>query len=71
MVAGVCVRTCPDSTPPFPPPPTPTHTNPHAYRYVNCEGMAKQAVAAVRSGELKILPAFHEATWYRWLENIR
>lgn len=40
-------------------------------RYVNCEGMAKQAVEAVRSGELKILPQFHEATWYRWLENIR
>ena len=53
---------------------TPTHTSntQHATRrYVNCEGMAKQAVAAVRSGELKILPAFHEATWYRWLDNIR
>jgi len=33
--------------------------------------MAKAAVQAVRSGELKIQPAFHEATWYRWLDNIR
>ena len=33
--------------------------------------MAANAVAAVRNGELKILPEFHEATWYRWLENIR
>lgn len=39
--------------------------------YVNCSTMAANAVAAVRNGELKILPEFHEATWYRWLENIR
>jgi valyl-tRNA synthetase len=39
--------------------------------YVNCDTMAANAVAAVRNGELKILPEFHEATWYRWLENIR
>lgn len=39
--------------------------------YVNCDTMAANAVAAVRNGELKILPDFHEATWYRWLENIR
>eukprot|EP00604_Paraphysomonas_vestita_P004168 CAMPEP_0174821978 /NCGR_PEP_ID=MMETSP1107-20130205/11936_1 /TAXON_ID=36770 /ORGANISM="Paraphysomonas vestita, Strain GFlagA" /LENGTH=974 /DNA_ID=CAMNT_0016039717 /DNA_START=170 /DNA_END=3095 /DNA_ORIENTATION=- len=39
--------------------------------YVNCNTMAANAVAAVRNGELKILPEFHEATWYRWLENIR
>jgi len=23
------------------------------------------------AGDLKILPTFHETTWYRWLENIR
>jgi valyl-tRNA synthetase len=39
--------------------------------YVNCTNMAANAVAAVRNGEMKILPEFHEATWYRWLENIR
>ena len=44
-------------------------TPPH--RYVNCTEMAKQSIEAVRSGELRILPAFHEQTWYRWLENIR
>jgi len=39
--------------------------------YVNCKPMAEKAVQAVRSGELKILPEFHKATWYRWLENCR
>ena len=41
------------------------------HRYVNCDDMAKQALDAVRQGDLKILPAMHETTWYRWLENIR
>ena len=39
--------------------------------YVDCTSMARRAVDAVRSGQLKILPEIHEATWYRWLENIR
>ena len=39
--------------------------------YVNCDSMAARAVAAVREGELKIVPNMHEATWYRWLENSR
>lgn len=39
--------------------------------YVNCNSMAEKALSAVRNGELKILPEMHEATWYRWLENIR
>jgi valyl-tRNA synthetase len=30
--------------------------------------MAAKSVAAVRNGELRILPPTHEATWYRWLE---
>ena len=37
--------------------------------YVNCGSMAASAVEKVRSGELKIVPDFHEATWYRWLET--
>lgn len=40
-------------------------------RYVNCTSMAARSVEAVRKGDLKIVPEFHEATWYRWLENIR
>jgi len=39
--------------------------------YVNCEGMARRAVDAVRNGELKIIPVEHEKTWYHWLENIK
>ena len=39
--------------------------------YVNCSSMAQKAVNVVRNGDLKILPEFHEATWYRWLDNIR
>jgi valyl-tRNA synthetase len=39
--------------------------------YVNCDGMAKRAGDAVRNGELKIIPAEHEKTWFQWLDNIR
>eukprot|EP00569_Conticribra_weissflogii_P003433 CAMPEP_0171335086 /NCGR_PEP_ID=MMETSP0878-20121228/5099_1 /TAXON_ID=67004 /ORGANISM="Thalassiosira weissflogii, Strain CCMP1336" /LENGTH=1096 /DNA_ID=CAMNT_0011836297 /DNA_START=109 /DNA_END=3399 /DNA_ORIENTATION=- len=39
--------------------------------YVNCDGMAKRSTDAVRKGELKILPAEHEKTWFQWLDNIR
>lgn len=39
--------------------------------YVNCTSMAQRSIAAVKNGDLKILPEMHEATWYYWLENIR
>jgi len=39
--------------------------------YVNCEDMAKRSTDAVRNGELKIIPAEHEKTWFQWLDNIR
>lgn len=39
--------------------------------YVNCSSMAARSIEAVRNGSLKIVPEMHEATWFRWLENIR
>eukprot|EP00934_Nitzschia_sp_Nitz4_P004454 Nitzschia sp. Nitz4//scaffold257_size48314//3811//7283//NITZ4_007084-RA/size48314-snap-gene-0.22-mRNA-1//1//CDS//3329544433//4444//frame0 len=39
--------------------------------YVNCNDMAKRSTDAVRNGELKIIPAEHEKTWFQWLDNIR
>ena len=39
--------------------------------WVDCSGMAKRAVDAVRHGELQIYPDAHKKTWYGWLENIR
>lgn len=39
--------------------------------FVNCDQMAKDAIAAVANKELTILPEGHEKTWFRWLENIR
>ena len=39
--------------------------------FVNCSTMAQRSVQAVRTGELKLIPSVHEATWYRWLENIK
>jgi len=39
--------------------------------YVNCSGMAKRSTDAVRNGDLKIIPADHEKTWFNWLDNIR
>jgi valyl-tRNA synthetase len=39
--------------------------------WVDCNSMAAKAVKAVREGEMAILPAMHEATWFRWLEDCR
>ncbi|RCN35896.1 valine--tRNA ligase [Ancylostoma caninum] len=39
--------------------------------YVKCEEMARRAVAAVESGELKLIPDYHVATWNRWLQSNR
>jgi len=39
--------------------------------YVDCSSMAKRATDAVRQGDLKIVPADHEKTWFQWLDNIR
>ena len=33
--------------------------------------MAKRSTDAVRNGELKIVPADHEKTWFHWLDNIQ
>ncbi|VDD90962.1 unnamed protein product [Enterobius vermicularis] len=39
--------------------------------YVKCNVMAERAKKAVESGDLKIIPDFHVATWYRWLQGSR
>ncbi|XP_044747295.1 valine--tRNA ligase isoform X3 [Coccinella septempunctata] len=39
--------------------------------YVKCEEMARKAVEAVNSGELKIIPEMHIKTWHHWMEGIR
>lgn len=39
--------------------------------YVKCDGMAADAIEAVKSGELKITPVVHEKIWYHWMEGIR
>jgi len=39
--------------------------------WMNCSELAKKSTDAVRNGELKIVPDIHEATWFRWLDNIR
>ncbi|KAK6034060.1 Anticodon-binding domain protein [Cooperia oncophora] len=38
--------------------------------YVKCDEMARKAIEAVESGELKIIPDYHVATWNRWLQGI-
>ncbi len=60
-----------------------THVVPHGDRsgvpvepyltdqwYVNVKPLAEQAIAAVRSGRTKIVPANREQDFYRWMENI-
>ncbi|XP_053610206.1 valine--tRNA ligase isoform X2 [Plodia interpunctella] len=39
--------------------------------YIKCDKMAAEAIAAVKTGELKIIPDVHEKIWYHWMENIR
>ncbi|KAH9252303.1 hypothetical protein BASA81_009756 [Batrachochytrium salamandrivorans] len=39
--------------------------------WVNCQDMAKDAMDAVRKGDLAIAPALSEREWFRWLENIQ
>ena len=39
--------------------------------WVACKGMADEACSAVRDGRLRLVPRDSEATWFRWLENIR
>jgi len=38
--------------------------------FVRMEGMGQQAVDAVRTGDITILPERFEKVWYNWLENI-
>eukprot|EP00192_Tetraselmis_astigmatica_P024574 CAMPEP_0117679300 /NCGR_PEP_ID=MMETSP0804-20121206/17744_1 /TAXON_ID=1074897 /ORGANISM="Tetraselmis astigmatica, Strain CCMP880" /LENGTH=940 /DNA_ID=CAMNT_0005488719 /DNA_START=78 /DNA_END=2900 /DNA_ORIENTATION=- len=39
--------------------------------WVDCSQMAADGCAAVRDGRMEIIPKEFEATWFRWLENIR
>jgi len=39
--------------------------------YVRCSEMAMEAKNKTISGELKIIPEFHQQTWFHWLDNIR
>ena len=39
--------------------------------WVACGGMAAKAGAAVREGAIRVVPPEAEATWHRWLDNIR
>jgi valyl-tRNA synthetase len=39
--------------------------------WVSCGGMAAKAGDAVRSGAIRVVPPEAEATWHRWLDNIR
>ncbi|CAH0751678.1 unnamed protein product [Diatraea saccharalis] len=39
--------------------------------YIRCDTMAAEAIKAVKTGELKIIPDVHEKIWYHWMENIR
>jgi valyl-tRNA synthetase len=38
--------------------------------YVNVKPLAERAIAAVRGGQTRIIPAKGEAEFYRWMENI-
>ena len=39
--------------------------------WVSCAGMAAKAGDAVRTGAIRVVPPEAEATWHRWLDNIR
>ena len=37
--------------------------------YVNCKEMSERAVKVVKEKTLKIVPDFHEQTWFHWMED--
>ena len=37
--------------------------------WIDCRDMAKEAMDAVRRGDLEIAPVVSEKDWFRWLEN--
>lgn len=39
--------------------------------YVDAETLARPAIEAVRSGDIRIVPKSWEKTWFNWLENIQ
>lgn len=39
--------------------------------YVKCDDMAKDALKAVESNDLKIIPESHKKTWSYWMEGMR
>ena len=39
--------------------------------YVDAATLAKPAIEAVRSGDIKVVPETWEKTWFNWLENIQ
>ncbi len=39
--------------------------------FVKMEPLAKPAIEAVKSGEIKLIPARFEKTYYNWMENIK
>ncbi|CAH1773981.1 unnamed protein product, partial [Owenia fusiformis] len=39
--------------------------------YVDCNNMAKNAVEAIETKELKLYPEFYEKVWNEWLKNIK
>jgi valyl-tRNA synthetase len=39
--------------------------------YVDAETLAKPAIEAVRTGDIKIVPETWKKTWFNWLENIQ
>jgi valyl-tRNA synthetase len=39
--------------------------------YVDAKTLARPAIEAVRSGDIKVVPKTWEKTWFNWLENIQ
>ena len=39
--------------------------------YVDAETLAKPAIAAVRSADIRVVPETWKKTWFNWLENIQ
>jgi valyl-tRNA synthetase len=39
--------------------------------YIDAETLAEPAIAAVRSGDIRVVPETWKKTWFNWLENIQ
>lgn len=45
-------------------------STPRHHRFIHCKELAREALEAVDSGRLRLVPDHHQRAWHSWLEDI-